>query len=160
LFNTYFLARLPFCQDRRRSFRLTITEIHPYQIITTPGDIDTLSGFALLDTEQKHPPRKGTIFTCTVEEKLYSYRWNDNCFEAVSSTGLRSGSGWERFSDLERVGLIAFELIWSENHISESKAQLEKLKGENEKLTSLLEKIEQICAELQKFAGSKLFEQA
>jgi len=30
LFNTYFLARLPFCQARHCLLRLTITEMHPY----------------------------------------------------------------------------------------------------------------------------------
>ena len=84
---------------------------------------------------------------------MRSFRWNDSFFEVVSSKGLYSESTWDRFSDLERVGLVAFELIWSENLVPVSKEQLEKIRSENDFLTNLLSRMDQIDVELQGLSG-------
>jgi hypothetical protein len=133
----------------------------PYRIIVTPEDNNKHAGFALLDMEKGELPRSKKTFICTIEENLFSYHWNDGYFEPVASAGLhsKSESEWARFSDMERVGLIAFELIWSEKLLPKLKKDLEKIIGENDLLSKLLARMNQINLELQGFLGSKLTEQ-
>jgi hypothetical protein len=131
-----------------------------HHIIVAPEDIDLLAGFAILDVEKKQLPKNGKIFTCTIDEELYSYRWNDGCFESVSSDGLSPESKWPTVSVLQRVGLIAFELIWSEYLIPASQAQLERIKEENDTLSSLLAKLNEFCTRLQGRSESQLIKLA
>ncbi len=133
----------------------------PCRIIVTPKNANLLAGFALLNIEKNQLPRKGKILTCVIEGSLSSYRWNDSGFEAVTPEGtlLKPESEWARFSDLERVGLIAFDLIWSDRLVSIIKKDLEKLISDNVSLNRLFERMNNIFAELQGLTRSSLIKQ-
>ena len=130
------------------------------RIIVATDDVELLAGFALLDMEKQQLPKKGKILTCTAGEGLYSYRWNGDRFEMVLSDGLRPESNWRRFNDLQRVGLIAFELVWSNHLLPARQAQLEEIKEENSSLSSLLEKLNQTYTRLKEFSKSRPVQQA
>jgi hypothetical protein len=156
----------PFLKDRKEleilflvdSVRVSehITEIaqkldRPYRIIIANDDVDLLAGFALLDTEKQQFPKNNKVLTCNTDEGLFSYRWNEEQFESVSADGLRPDSKWHKLRDLQRAGLIAFELLWSNHLIPEHQAELEKIKEENRSIASLLEKLTQISTRLRDF---------
>ena len=133
----------------------------PCQIIVTPENTNMLAGFALLNVGKNQLPQKGEVLTCTVEGSSFSYRWNEGCFEAAVPEGVtsKSESEWARFSDMERVGLVAFELIWSEKLVSIIKEDLGKIISENDMLSRLFARMNQIYSELHGLSGSRLIKQ-
>jgi hypothetical protein len=124
----------------------------PYQILVKPDAPNTFAGFALLNVEQDKELNHGRIVSCQVQGKLHGYRWTGADFGEIPSTNMLPESQWESRDDLERVGMVAFEMIWSNNFISEKTAQLEKVKKENESLHLFLAQVENICSKLQELS--------
>jgi hypothetical protein len=133
----------------------------PCQIIVTPENTNMLAGFSLLNVKKHQLPQKGKILACTIEGISFSYRWNEVHFEAVMPDGVPSKheSEWAKFSDMERVGSISFELIWSEKLVSIIKEDLGKLITKNNMLSRLFVKMDQIYSELQELSSSRLIKQ-
>ena len=127
-----------------------------YRIIVAPEDTGTFVGFALLDVNNTRLPENGKTLNCTVGENIYSFRWVNDGFESVPPNKLHSESSWIRMSDLERVGLVAFDLIWSKKLVPASREQLERITRDNAVLIDLLSRMKQICAVLQEPSRSDL----
>ncbi len=127
----------------------------PNRVIVAPDEVDLLAGYALLDMMQTFPAQESKIITCTVGEKLLNFQWNNDGFKLVPAKNPQPESKWDGIGDLERVGLVAFELVWSANLILPIQTRLEELTKENDILGSLLEKMDKVCGKLQGLSGRR-----
>ena len=120
----------------------------PNRVVVASNDADSLAGYALLDMDQTLQSQEGKIMTCAVGKKLHNYQWTPSGFEMVPVMKPNPESKWDEIGDLERVGLVAFEMVWSVAFVQPFRIRLEELTRENGMLSILLEKMDEICVEL------------
>ena len=123
------------------------------RIVVPKEAAGSLTGFALLGIDKTLESQEGQILVCSVGDDVFGFRWNNTEFEKVQVDKNISGAKWNSLPDLERAGILAFELVWGESLVEPIKIRLEALTRENNLLISLLERMEQICGKLNNFTG-------